>query len=189
VEGRGKVLRERACKPGSVLPRWGRDGHFSGAKRCRMPLATDPGIPPGLVAGTGGTGHPDLSPYSVLLRAGLARPARRRAAGGLLGRRFSSTPRPGGAFSFLWRFPSRAALAARASALPSALPSEARTFLTARRRRGRPARSHSYYTIWPIPGAAQTSTCGRMAEAARWGTHHVERWPLITVPGFFTRTR
>ena len=39
-----------------------------------------------------GAGYPDLSPYSVLLRAGLARPACHHAAGGLLHHRFSSTP-------------------------------------------------------------------------------------------------
>src|SRR5581483_1366038 len=48
---------------------------------------------------------PGLRPLFVLLRMGLARPARCRAAGGLLPRHFTLTgPRAGG--MFLWRFPS-----------------------------------------------------------------------------------
>src|ERR1700680_313952 len=102
------VLRQPACKPGSVRrkannARFARDGHSSGtpvARRLEQPTrAADPDIDPGIA--------PRAAPIRSCSRWGLPCRLRCRRRGALLPHRFTLAAgfSPRGGLRFLWHFP------------------------------------------------------------------------------------
>ena len=149
VPGQRRIRGEPACRPGSVRPLARGGGHPSRTavadSLVRSTREHRAGRPRSLAQGTAGSPL-DLAPGGVYRAAAVT-----CGAGGLLHRRFTLTPRPGrGAVCFLWHCPA----GHPGSALPTALPCGARTFLTG-----------------PAPGATARPThpCSGYAERRRPG--------------------
>jgi|GEM_PF-6172081 len=124
------ILRQTACKPGSVPGQaWRRP--FIWDARCRTPLATDPGGYAEVRFVSGVKPAENRRPYLVLLPVGFAVPVPLPAPRCALTAPFHPYPSEGGRFAFCGTFPG----VAPAGCYPAPYFRGARTFLSPPRRK------------------------------------------------------